>query len=171
MYILDLLLDVYTLIPYSRKIWRGIKFGSLAVYYYNRQIKIRQNFLLAHIRMAIPYRTAKFKSANILSIAILGSTAKFNARQYFRLYGTCIYVLPTTSSRALASMSSRLYSMGLSLRHTYCTCTLEFPHSGHASLHFLLFRCRPLNVHYNVSAPLLLGFVRSVQAASVHAYS
>ena len=40
------------------------------------------------IRMAIPYRTAKFKSANILAIAILGSTAKFNSRQYFRLYGT-----------------------------------------------------------------------------------
>ena len=76
----------YTL-PYSRKIWRGIKFGGLAVYYYNRQIKIHQNFLLAYIRMAIPYRTAKFQSANILSIAILGSTAKFNARQYFRLYG------------------------------------------------------------------------------------
>ena len=37
--------------------------------------------------MAIPYRTAKFKSANILLIAIWGSTAKFNARQYFRLYG------------------------------------------------------------------------------------
>ena len=35
--------------------------------------------------MAITYRTA-----NILAIAILGSTAKFNARQYFRLYG--IYV-------------------------------------------------------------------------------
>ena len=74
-------------LPYSRKIWRGIKFGGLAVYYYNRQIKIRQNFLLAYIRMAIPYRTAKFKSANIILIAILGSTAKFNARQYFRLYG------------------------------------------------------------------------------------
>ena len=61
---------------YSRKIWRGIKFGGLAVYnYYNRQIKIRQNFLLPYniIRMAIPYRTAKFKSANILVIAIWGS--------------------------------------------------------------------------------------------------
>ena len=41
--------------------------------------------------MAIPYRTAKFKSANILAIAILGSTAKFNARQYFRLYGMLPY--------------------------------------------------------------------------------
>ena len=40
--------------------------------------------------MAIPYRTAKFKSGNILAIAILGSTAKFNARQYFRLYGMII---------------------------------------------------------------------------------
>ena len=29
----------------------------------------------------------KFKSANILAIEILGSTAKFNSRQYFRLYG------------------------------------------------------------------------------------
>ena len=36
--------------------------------------------------MAIPYRTAKFKSANIRAIEILGSTAKFNSRQYFRLY-------------------------------------------------------------------------------------
>ena len=43
--------------------------------------------------MAIPYRTAKFKSANILAIAILGSTAKFNARQCFRLYGKLISVL------------------------------------------------------------------------------
>ena len=33
--------------------------------------------------MAIPYRTAKFTSA----IVILGSTAKFNSHQYFRLYG------------------------------------------------------------------------------------
>ena len=54
------------LVPYSRKIWR---FGGL---YYNRQIKICQNFLLAYniIRMAILYRTAKFKSANVLAIAI-----------------------------------------------------------------------------------------------------
>ena len=40
--------------------------------------------------MAIPYRTAKFKSANSLAIAILGSTAKFNSRQYFWLYGIII---------------------------------------------------------------------------------
>ncbi|MCG8623694.1 MAG: hypothetical protein MJE68_17085, partial [Proteobacteria bacterium] len=63
-------------------------FGGL---YYNSQIKIRQNFLLAYIRMAIPYQTAKFKSANILLIAIWSSTTKFNARQYFRLYGIIMY--------------------------------------------------------------------------------
>ena len=38
--------------------------------------------------MAILYQTAKFKSTNIFAIAILGSTAKFNSRQYFRLYGS-----------------------------------------------------------------------------------
>jgi hypothetical protein len=56
------------------------------------KLEISQNFLLAYIRMAIPYRTAKFKSANILAMAILGSTAKFNPHQYFRLYGI-VYVI------------------------------------------------------------------------------
>ena len=46
-------------ILYSRKIWQVIKFGGLAVYLCNRQIKIRQYFLLAYIRIEIPYRTAK----------------------------------------------------------------------------------------------------------------
>ena len=48
--------------------------------------------------MVIQYQTAKFKSANILAIAILDSTAKFNCRQYFQLYNIvylvfayCIY--------------------------------------------------------------------------------
>ena len=71
----------HSLVPYSRKIWQ---FGGL---YYNHQIKIHQNFLLTYIRMAIPYRTAKFKSVNILAIVIWGSTAKFNSHQYFWLYG------------------------------------------------------------------------------------
>ena len=67
-------------VPYSRKIWR---FGGL---YYNRQIKIHRNFLLAYIR------TAKFKSTNILAIAILGSTAKFNSHQYSSYnYGSIVY--------------------------------------------------------------------------------
>ena len=37
--------------------------------------------------MVIPYQTAKFKSANIFAMAILGPTAKFNSHQYFWLYG------------------------------------------------------------------------------------
>ena len=36
-------------IPYSRKIWRGIKYGSLVVYLRTHQIKIRQYFILAYI--------------------------------------------------------------------------------------------------------------------------
>ena len=63
------------------------KFGGLVVYLNNRQIKIHQNFLLAYIRMAILYRTAKLKSANTFAMAIWDPTAKFNSRQYFRLYG------------------------------------------------------------------------------------
>ena len=56
--------------PYSQKIWREIKFGGLVVYITSAKLKIRQNFLLTYIRAAIPYRTAKFKSTNILAIAI-----------------------------------------------------------------------------------------------------
>ena len=74
-------------IPYSRKIWRGIKFGVLAIYSSNCQIKICQNFLFAYIHMVIPYRTTKFKSANMFAMAIWDPTTKFNSRQYFRLYG------------------------------------------------------------------------------------
>ena len=57
-------------LPHSRKFWRGIKFGDLAVCLCNCQIKIRQYFLLGYIRMVIPYRTAKFKSANIFAMVI-----------------------------------------------------------------------------------------------------
>ena len=63
------------------------KFGGLAIYLNNCQIKIRQNFLLAYIRVVIPYRTAKLKSANTFAMAIWDPTAKFNSHQYFRLYG------------------------------------------------------------------------------------
>ena len=60
---------------------------NLAVCLSNHQIKIRQNFLFTYIRMAILYRTAKFKYANMFAMAIWDPTAKFNSRQYFRLYG------------------------------------------------------------------------------------
>ena len=84
--ILSLIHTMY--IPYSRKFWRGIKFGGLAVNLCNRQIKIRQYFILVYIHVAIRYRTAKFKSANSFAMAIWGPTAKFNSRQYFPLYST-----------------------------------------------------------------------------------
>ena len=53
--------------------------------------KIRQHF----IHMAIPYQTAKFKSANILAMAIWGSTTKFNPHKYFHLYGMSLPVRET----------------------------------------------------------------------------
>ena len=102
-------------IPYSQKIWWGIKiwwFGGLSC---NRQIKIRQYFILAYIHMAIPYRTTKFKSANIFTMAIWGPTAKFNSRQYFWLYGmhnTC-------------TCSNNFYWIHTYWIHTYCTYLLD----------------------------------------------
>ena len=50
-----------TYIPYSQKIWRGIKFGGLRR---NHQIKIHQNLYHVHVCMAILFQTAKYKSAN-----------------------------------------------------------------------------------------------------------
>ena len=32
-------------VPYSQNIWRGIKFGSLAVYLWDHQIKIKISYL------------------------------------------------------------------------------------------------------------------------------
>ena len=82
---------------YSRKIWRGIKFGSLAVYSITTKLKSTKisysHNLTVYIHMAIPYRTTKFKYANILAIAILGSTAKnlipANISSYMVYYRRC----------------------------------------------------------------------------------
>ena len=51
----------------ARKFDRELKFGGLVVCLCNREIEIRQYFLLAYICMAIPYQTAKFKSTNIFN--------------------------------------------------------------------------------------------------------
>ena len=91
------------------------KFGGLAVYLYNHQIKIRQYFLLACMHMAIPYRIAKFKSANICVMAILGPTAKFNSCQYFWLYSSRTIMAVKFQ---LASIASTVYSL-YSLTFTY----------------------------------------------------
>ena len=66
-------------------IWRStftiakLKSANTCISYLNIQSCI--------MHMVIPYRTTKFKSANIFSMAILGPSAKFNSCQYFRLYG------------------------------------------------------------------------------------
>ena len=59
----------------------------------NCQIKIRQIFFRVHVCMVIPYHTAKFKSTNSVKNVVWGKTAKFNDRQYFRLYGKIIFIM------------------------------------------------------------------------------
>ena len=49
------------MIPYSQKIWQGIKFGGLRR---NRQVKIRQNLYRVHVCVAILFQTAEVKSTN-----------------------------------------------------------------------------------------------------------
>ena len=72
-------------LPYSRKIWRSIIIITTAKF---KIAKISYSHIYYYTNiMVIPCRTAKFKSANILAIAILGSTSKFNYHQYFWLYG------------------------------------------------------------------------------------
>ena len=59
------------------------------------KLKIYQYLLLAYmyICMAIPYRTAKSKSANVHAKVIWDPNVKFNSQQFFRLYGSvfCIH--------------------------------------------------------------------------------
>ena len=71
-------------IPYSRKLWQGIKFGSLAVYCCNCQIKIFQYFILTYnyICIVIPYWTIQF---NIFAMAVgaqLPNLITFNISSY-----------------------------------------------------------------------------------------
>ena len=65
---------------------------------------------ISYLHMAIPYRTSnlKLKSANILAIVILGSTAKFNSHQYFQLYGIKIGI--PLLSRCYSRIYTTIYS-------------------------------------------------------------
>ena len=65
------------------------------------KISYSHNYIIS---MAIPYQTAKFKSANILTIAILGSTVKFNSRQYFRLYDIHVHSHTHTHTLTLSAL-------------------------------------------------------------------
>ena len=66
------------------------KFGGLAVCVKTAKLKSAKILLRVHVRMAIPYHTAKFKSTNGVKNVIFGQIAKFNDRQYFQLYGTLL---------------------------------------------------------------------------------
>ena len=84
----------YEYTVYSWKIWQSIL-----------QLPI---FLLAHTRQvctAIWYRTTKFKSANILAIATLGSTAKFNS---CRLYGIINFMALTPFNHSYYEIQSSI---------------------------------------------------------------
>ena len=74
---------VDTIILYSQKIWRGIKFGGLAVCIKTAKLKSAKLFYTCMYIWR--YHTTKFKSTNGV-INVLGQIAKFNDRQYFQLY-------------------------------------------------------------------------------------
>ena len=81
-------------VPYSRKYWWSIKFGSLAVGEATVKCKSVKFKCDLHIILRVRVRayyiygtTAKFKSANIFISAARDQTAKFKDRQYFQLYG------------------------------------------------------------------------------------
>ena len=132
-----------SVIPYSREIWRGIKFGGLAVCLATAKLKSTDISYLHIIHMAIPYRTAKFKSANIFAMGIWGPTAKFNSCQYSRLYGilfVCMIMLNFLFTAVLlrrCSDSPPTWSLG-STQHSRDYQT----HSGQSNE-----MVRKLNVH------------------------
>ena len=73
------------IILYSRKIWRRIKFGSLAVYITTAKLKSAK---ISYSHIYVWRSRTEPPNLNPPIFSISCSTAKFNARQYFRLYGT-----------------------------------------------------------------------------------
>ena len=80
------------------------------IWQFDGQVKIRQYFLITytiHVRMAIPYRAAKFRSTNAIAIAILGPTTEFDSRQIFRLCCITVYVCASYAPLLLPAFISR----------------------------------------------------------------
>ena len=81
------------LLPYSRKIWRWLKFGSFGGSAVRRFALRPPNYnpsvfpYWLYIRLTIRTRPPNLNPANIFVSAALDQTAKFKDRQYFRLYG------------------------------------------------------------------------------------
>ena len=94
---------------YSRIIWRGIKFGSLADRPLYCQIKYLQNLFRAYIHMTMLYRSTKLKSANISELYVWDQTTKFNFCQIFHLYTVAFFAsFPHTVSLSYQSLTRRL---------------------------------------------------------------
>ena len=81
---------IHLKLPYSRKYWRSIKFGGLAVG--EATVKFKSVKFKCDLRVCVRAyymygTTVKFKSTNIFISVALDQTAKLKDRQYFRLYG------------------------------------------------------------------------------------
>ena len=76
-----------TLIPYSRKYWRGIKFGGLVC---EQTAKLKSaNYIYPSFIRYRNAKTAKLKSANFDFRRLSRNPPNIrNSRQYFRLYST-----------------------------------------------------------------------------------
>ena len=110
-YMLTLNLCFNTLcIPYSWKIWRGIIFGDLAVYITTTKLKSAKISCL-HIYVWRPHT----EPPNLNPL--LGSIAKFNSRQYFRLYGRFHH-----PQESLMSTPDRWYAQVIVVYYSYIRC-------------------------------------------------
>ena len=105
------------------------KFGGLTVYVTTTKLKsIKISYL--HI-----YIWRSHTAANILAIAILGSTTKLNSREYFRLYGilSCrsfpLYHIIASKSFLLVSkiwfLEEYLRCSSLAINTTHLTSTVD----------------------------------------------
>ena len=76
-------ISYYYQVPYSRKIWWGIKFGGLGVCLATAKLKSTIFHTCIYTYGNPLPNSAKFKSANIFAMVIWGPTTKFNYHQYF----------------------------------------------------------------------------------------
>ena len=86
-------------LSHSRKIWRGIKFGGLAVCLATAKLKSAS---ISHLHKLYTYgdplpNCQIYKSANIFATEIWGSTAKFN------ISGYTVLILSLSIKKAMSS--------------------------------------------------------------------
>ena len=99
--------------------------------------------------MAIPYQTAKFKSANRFKMAIWDPTAKFNSHQYFQLYGTSFCKLhEITQSAKLGDQADQKFK---SLSSLINTCSMS---TDNYVLHVCMGLLGCCEAEFNILLPL-----------------